>query len=89
VITVVDEVSLKRKLPEDAAGTNLYLAVSEPGVVPERLEEYRKLDFSSNGRHVLDFVSSQLGMQGNVYVRYANRHGKEGPIGGVEGFFIN
>jgi hypothetical protein len=88
-VTVVDETNLKRKLPEDATGSYLYLVVSEPGVVPEKIEDYRKLDFSSNANHTIVFPSEQLGMQGNVYVRYANQHGKEGPIGPVESFFIN
>jgi hypothetical protein len=87
--SVIDEKTSKRKLPENASGSYIYLSVSEPGVLPENIEAYRKLDFSSNAHHELHFSSSELGKQANVYVRYSNRHGKEGPVGPVETFFIN
>jgi hypothetical protein len=70
-------------------GSYIYLAVSEPGVLPENIDAYRKLAFSSNARHELRFSPSDLGRQANVYVRYANRHGKEGPAGPIETFSIN
>jgi hypothetical protein len=88
-ITVVNERTSKRKLPEHAAGSYIYMAVSEMGVIPEDTDAYRKLDFSSNARHRLRFNPSDLGRQANVYVRYASRGGKEGPAGPVETFFIN
>jgi hypothetical protein len=88
-ITVIDEKTSKRKLPAHAAGSYLYLTVSEPGVLPEGIETYRKLDFSSNAHHTLCFASSDLAKQANVYARYSNRHGKEGPAGPVETFLIN
>ncbi|MDR1198957.1 MAG: hypothetical protein LBK94_08130 [Prevotellaceae bacterium] len=87
--TVIDEKTSKRKLPEHATGSYIYLAISELGVLPEDIDAYRKLDFSSNARHELHFSPSDLGKQANVYVRYSNQHGKEGPVGPVETFFIN
>jgi hypothetical protein len=87
--TVIDEKTSKRKLPAHATGSYIYLSVSEPGILPEDIDAYRKLDFSSNARHKLQFSPSELGKQANVYVRYSNRHGKEGPAGPVETFFIN
>jgi hypothetical protein len=87
--TVIDEKTLKRKLPAHAAGSYLYLAVSEPGVAPEGIEAYRKLEFSSSARHTLHLASSDLAKQANNFVRYSNRHGKEGPAGPVETFLIN
>ncbi|MDR1114568.1 MAG: hypothetical protein LBL33_00145 [Tannerella sp.] len=87
--TVIDEKTSKRKLPEHAAGSFIYLTVSEPGVLPENIEAYRKLDLSSNARHDLHFSPSELGKQANVYARYSNRHGKEGPAGPIETFLIN
>jgi hypothetical protein len=88
-IIVIGEQTSKRKLPLHAAGSYLYLAVSEPGTLPETLNAYRKLEFSSDSRHELRIAPSELGKQANIYVRYSNRHGKEGPIGPVETFFIN
>ncbi|MDR1223081.1 MAG: hypothetical protein LBL07_09445 [Tannerella sp.] len=88
-ITVIDEKTSKRKLPEYAAGSYLYLSISEPGILPEAIDAYRKLDFSSGVRHKLRFSSSELARQANIYVRYANRHGKEGPAGPVETFLIH
>ncbi|MDR1339137.1 MAG: hypothetical protein LBK58_03665, partial [Prevotellaceae bacterium] len=76
--TVTDEKTSKRKLPAHAAGSYLYLAISEPGVLPEDISAYRKLDFSSNAHHRLRFSPSELGRQANVYARYSNLHGKEG-----------
>jgi hypothetical protein len=86
---VIDEKTSKRKLPPHATGCYLYLAISEPGVLPEDIDAYRKLDFSSNSRHELHFSSSDLAKQANVYARYANQHGKEGPAGPIETFLIN
>ncbi|MDR1676118.1 MAG: hypothetical protein LBR86_06605 [Tannerella sp.] len=87
--TVIDEENKKRKLPLHATGSYLYLAISETGITPESVEAYKKLDFSSNARHIIQFNSSDLGKQANVYVRYSNEHGKEGPVGPIESFFIN
>jgi hypothetical protein len=44
--------------------------------------------FASGTRHELHFSPSDLGRQANAYVRYANHHGKEGPVGPVETFLI-
>lgn len=86
---VIDEETSKRKLPQHAKGSYLYLAISEPGILPEDIDTYRKLDFSSNSRHEMRFPSTDLGKQANVYARYSNRHGKEGPPGPIETFIIN
>jgi hypothetical protein len=88
-VTVINNETSKRKLPEHATGSYLYLAISDIGVLPENIDEYRKLDFSSNSRHELTFSPSELGRQANIYVRYANQHGKEGPVGPTETFLIN
>jgi hypothetical protein len=88
-VTVFDEKTGKRKLPEFASGSYLYLAVSEPGVMPEGMEAYRRQEFSSTARHILHLASSDLAKQANLFARYANRHGKEGPAGPVETFLIS
>ncbi|MDR2041085.1 MAG: hypothetical protein LBP98_02050 [Tannerella sp.] len=88
-IYVIDEKTGKRKLPPHATGSYLYLAVSEIGKQPEEVESYRKLDFSSNTRHNVDFTSADLSKQANLYARYSNQHGKEGPIGPIATFIIN
>jgi hypothetical protein len=87
-ITVIDEKTSKRKLPPHATGSCLYLAISQAGTAPENIETYRKLDFSPNTRHELCFTSAELGKQANLYVRYSNRRGKEGPAGPTESFLI-
>jgi hypothetical protein len=86
---VINEKTSKRKLPEHATGSYIYLAISDPGVLPEAIDTYRKLYFSSGSRHGLHFSPAELGRQANVYVRYSNRRGKEGPAGPVETFLIN
>jgi hypothetical protein len=63
-VTVTDEKTSKRKLPEHAGGSYLYLAISEPGVLPEAIDTYRKLDFPSNARHELRFSSVPPGPAG-------------------------
>jgi hypothetical protein len=88
-VIVSDRKTSKRKLPPHATGSYIYLTVSEPGTTPEDFDTYKKLDFSSNSRHLITFTSAELGKQANVYVRYSNQHGKEGPIGPVETFIIN
>ena len=76
---VLDSTTGKKKKPKYATGSYIYLAVTEPGKMPEHENEYRKLDFSSNCKHVLEFPIEQLAKQANVYARYSNAHGKEGP----------
>ncbi|MDR1129625.1 MAG: hypothetical protein LBK96_01410 [Prevotellaceae bacterium] len=88
-VTVINEKTSKRKLPDYATGSYIYLEISEPGVLPEDISTYRKQEFSSNSRHELRFSPSNLGKQANVYVRYSNRHGKEGPAGPIETFLIS
>jgi hypothetical protein len=87
-IRVVNAATGKRRLPEDAAGSYLYLLVSEPGVVPEDVNEYRRQKFSSKSLHTLQLPASQMRRQANVFVRYANRHGEEGPAGAIIWFII-
>jgi hypothetical protein len=87
-IRVVNEITGRRRLPEDAAGSYLYLLVSEPGVRPEAFGEYRKMTFSSTSIHILNFPTSQMHLQANVFACYANRHREEGPRGESEAFFI-
>jgi hypothetical protein len=88
--TVIDRQTAKRKLPEHATGSYLYLSITEPGVLPEDISTFRKLDFSSNAHHKLTFTpSSDYGKQANVYARYTNQHGQEGPAGPITTFLIN
>jgi hypothetical protein len=89
VMTVVEVKTAKRKLPEHAKGSYIYLSVSEPGVLPEDIDTYQRLEFSSGSRHKMRLSPSDLGKQANVYVRYANQHGQEGPAGQIETFIIN
>jgi hypothetical protein len=88
-ITVVVDKTGKRKLPEDATGSYLYLAVSEPGTVPENVNTYQRQKFSSNSRHILYLSPDDLARQANVFARYSNRHGMEGPAGLIVSFLIN
>jgi hypothetical protein len=86
---VIDESTSKRKLPPHAAGCYLYLAISEPGIVPEDIDTYRKLNYSSTSHHELHFPSAELAKQANLYARYSNSHGQEGPPGPIVSFLIN
>ncbi|MDR0756521.1 MAG: hypothetical protein LBF85_01580 [Tannerella sp.] len=85
---VIDEKSMKRKLPPHARGSYLYLAISETGTVPEDIETYRKVSFSSNTRHELHFAPVNFNKQANLYVRYSDRRGREGPVGPTVSFII-
>jgi hypothetical protein len=86
---VIDDLRSKRKLPPHAKGNYLYLAISEVGTVPEDREAYRNVSYSSSTRHELHFASTHLGKQANLYVRYSNRAGKQGPAGPIASFFIS
>ncbi|MDR1330631.1 MAG: hypothetical protein LBK07_00830 [Tannerella sp.] len=88
-ITVTDSKTTKRKLPEYATGSYIYLAVSDPGTEPEFPNAYRKQDFSSTARHRMIFTAADRMRQANVYARYANHHGQEGPAGSIETFIIS
>jgi hypothetical protein len=59
------------------------------GQEPQHEDEYRKLDFSSTCHHVVEFPIEQLAKQANIYARYSNAHGKEGPKGPVETVIIS
>ncbi|MDR2469177.1 MAG: hypothetical protein LBD27_01685 [Tannerella sp.] len=87
-IEVLDSVTGKKKKPLHATGSYIYLAVTEVGHEPQHESEYRKLDFSSNCRHVVEFPLEQLAKQAHFYARYANAHGKEGPEGLTEAIII-
>jgi hypothetical protein len=83
-VDVLNSETGKKKKPKFAAGSYIYLAVTEPGQTPQNESEYRKLDFSSHCHHVLEFPLEQLAKQANIYARYSNIHGKEGPEGAAE-----
>jgi hypothetical protein len=83
-LEVFDSTTGKKKKPKFAAGSHIYLAVTESGKSPEHGRKYHKMNFSSNGRHVLEFPLEQIAKQANIYARYSNPHGKEGPVGLVE-----
>jgi hypothetical protein len=87
-IDVLDSVTGKKKKPQHAAGSNIYLAVTELGEEPKNESEYRKLDFSSNCHHIIEFPLEQLAKQANIYARYSNAHGKEGPESIAEAIII-
>jgi hypothetical protein len=79
----------KKKKPRFAIGTYIYVAVTEVGQVPAHESEFRKMNFSSNCQHILEFPLEQLAKQAHVYARYVNPHGKEGPEGPVEVMIIS
>jgi hypothetical protein len=87
-LRVLDVETGKFKLPKNASGSYVYLAITEPDIMPAHDNDFRKLDFSSTAHHQIDFPREQLGKQANVYVRYSNVHGKEGPKGPIETFII-
>jgi hypothetical protein len=87
-IEVLDSETGKKKRPPYATGSYIYLAVTEPGEEPKHESEYRKLDFSSKCRHVIEFTLEQLAKQASIYARYSNAHGKEGPESITEAVII-
>jgi hypothetical protein len=80
-IRVLDSNTGKPKNPEHSTGSYLYVAVTEVGQQPAGTDDYRKKDFSSNNKHLLEFTNEQVGKQAHIFARYSNAHGKEGPRG--------
>jgi hypothetical protein len=85
---VVDSATGKFKKPLYATGSYIYVAVTELDKEPESDDDFRKGDFSSNNKHVIEFNMKQKGKLAHVYARYSNAHGKEGPKGPTESFVI-
>jgi hypothetical protein len=75
-------------VPDSVTGSNIYLAVTEVGEELKHESEYRKLDFSSNCHHIIEFPLEQLAKQANIYARYSNAHGKEDPESIAEAIVI-
>jgi hypothetical protein len=88
-VEVLDSETGKKKKPPYATGSYIYVAITEPGQAPKHESEYRKLDFSSNCHHVVEYPLEELAKQANIYARYSNAHGKEGPKGPVESVIIS
>ncbi|KAA6302059.1 MAG: hypothetical protein EZS26_001660 [Candidatus Ordinivivax streblomastigis] len=88
-VEVLNSETGKKKKPKYATGSYIYVAVTEVGQTPQHESEYRKQDFSSNCHHVLEFPLEQLAKQANIYARYANSHGKEGPEGAADEVIIS
>jgi hypothetical protein len=88
-VSVLDQTTGKKKHPQYATGSNLYVAVTEIGVKPTHDDQYQKKGFSSRSLHVIEFPLELVAKQANIYVRYSNRHGQEGPKGPVETLVIN
>jgi hypothetical protein len=88
-VTVLDSATGKKKKPQHVTGSNIYLAVTEVGEEPKHEHEYRRLNFSSTCHHVVEFPLEQLAKQANIYARYSNSHGQEGPEGPVETVIIS
>jgi hypothetical protein len=86
---VLDSATGKLKNPANATGSYLYVAVTDVDKEPEHADDFRKRDFSSNNKHVIEFSMEQKAKQAHVYARYSNRHGKEGPEGPVEAIIIS
>jgi hypothetical protein len=87
-IEVLNSETGKKKKPRYAAGSFVYVAVTEVGQTPKHEIEYRRQEFSSNCHHVVEFPLEQLAKQAHIYARYANVHGKEGPAGPAETVII-
>jgi hypothetical protein len=86
---VNESVTGKLRNPDNASGSYLYVAVTDIDKEPEHADDFRKCDFSSKNRHVLEFGMEHKAKQAHIYARYSNRHGKEGPKGPVEIIIIS
>jgi hypothetical protein len=86
---VLDSATGKSKNPKYATGSYLYVAVTELNTEPLHEDEFRKRDFASNNKHVLEFPREQVGKEAHIFARYSNPHGKEGPEGPTETIVIN
>jgi hypothetical protein len=86
---VLNSTTGKIKNPLHSTGSYLYVAITDMDKEPEREDDFRKRDFASDNKHVLTFTREQKGKQANVYARYSNQHGKEGPEGATETVVIS
>jgi hypothetical protein len=86
-IRILQEGSNKFALPENAAGSFLFEAITDVGQTPE-ISDFRMINLSSNDRHYAEYPSQQIGRQVHVFACYVNSHGKEGPRGPIETFII-
>jgi hypothetical protein len=86
---VMDSATGKTKNPLHAAGSYLYVAITDMDKEPEREDDFHKRDFATSNKHVLEFTREQKGKQANVYARYSNARGKEGPKGATETVLIS
>jgi hypothetical protein len=87
-IQVREEKTGKLKNPAHASGSNLYLAVGAIGESPA-FSDYHRVSFESDNTHELFLRHEDVGKQANIFARYSNPHGKEGPEGPVNTFVIN
>jgi hypothetical protein len=87
-IQVREEKTGKLKNPEHASGSNLYLAIGAIGEAPA-FSDYHRVSYESDNTHDLFLRHEDIGKQANVFARYSNSHGKEGPEGPVNTFVIN
>ena len=78
-VEVLDSETGKKKKPPYATGSYIYLAVTEVGQEPQHEHEYRKLDFSSNCHHVVEFPLEQLAKQANIYPATPMRTARKAP----------
>jgi hypothetical protein len=71
----------RKKRPVDAAGSNLYSAVVEPGEPAPHRNTFRFEGFSSTCHHKLHFSEAYFLKQIYLFARYTSRHGQEGTDG--------
>jgi hypothetical protein len=83
-VQVRDRTSSKLKNPENAAGSNLYVAVAPVGALPPDASAYYKATFASDNTHDLLLPAADIGHRASIDARYANAPGAEGPAGPVE-----
>jgi hypothetical protein len=88
-IVVEEATTGKKKLPDDATGSNLYWAVTGVNEPAPLRSTFHFGGFSSNCHHQLVFAETDLARRAWVFVRYSNQHGQEGPEGPLTSFIIS
>jgi hypothetical protein len=88
IATVKQSVTGKPKCPADAAGSNLYAAITEVNEPAPPHDAFRFMGFSSRCRHTVVFDEKYYVRRAWLYVCYTSRHGQEGPKGPLASVII-
>jgi hypothetical protein len=87
-VEVIEHETGKKWKTRPAVGSFIYVAFTAAGEAPASEEEYRRQEVSRHCRHVVEFPFEQMARQVNIFARYVNSRGEEGPRSAVKTIII-